>query len=309
MVGLPQPPGLSLPNRILLTASFIWPAGGFMRTYAPGRPTSTSTPRPIHGGNCVAKSRSSGSRSHGRATVRLATTVGALLLVFAAAGAGSEDSPAVSLIAQLVPGELTHKPAGVRRGARGRFSASFWPLRNERRGGALQPEHAAADRSRADSPHPYRYARQGRPCPPRPLQRRSLRPLGCVFQAYPKGLLRTMRLLGAYVDVHTKRNPRGELRGQIVFGSSGLRTPQHYVPRRSEPRASHLRASLGTVPGVKRERRRHAHDPEDRLGGAGWRSWPRRLAPRPRSLRPSGSLSSRGAASLHSPSCRSAPGR
>ena len=41
---------------------------------------------------------------------------------------------------------------------------------------------------------------------------------GAFFQAYPKSLLRTMRLLGAYVDVHTKRNPRGELRGQIVFG-------------------------------------------------------------------------------------------
>ena len=41
---------------------------------------------------------------------------------------------------------------------------------------------------------------------------------GALLQAYPKSLLRTMRLLGAYVDVHTKRNPRGELRGQIVFG-------------------------------------------------------------------------------------------
>ena len=35
------------------------------------------------------------------------------------------------------------------------------------------------------------------------------------FTGLPAGLLRTMRLLGAYVDVHTKRNPRGELRGQI----------------------------------------------------------------------------------------------
>jgi len=27
--------------------------------------------------------------------------------------------------------------------------------------------------------------------------------------------IETITLLGAYVDVHTKRNPRGELRGQI----------------------------------------------------------------------------------------------
>ena len=39
-----------------------------------------------------------------------------------------------------------------------------------------------------------------------------------AFRSHPKSLLQTTQLLGAYVDVHTKRNPRGELRGQIVFG-------------------------------------------------------------------------------------------
>ncbi len=36
-----------------------------------------------------------------------------------------------------------------------------------------------------------------------------------------EGWLETMELLGAYVDVHTKRNPRGELRGQIELRRSG----------------------------------------------------------------------------------------
>jgi hypothetical protein len=40
---------------------------------------------------------------------------------------------------------------------------------------------------------------------------------GASVHAYPAGFVKTMRILGAYVDVHTKRNPRGELRGQIAI--------------------------------------------------------------------------------------------
>ena len=43
--------------------------------------------------------------------------------------------------------------------------------------------------------------------------------MGAGFRAYPAGTVETIRTLGGYVDVHTKRNPRGELRGQIEIGS------------------------------------------------------------------------------------------
>ena len=39
------------------------------------------------------------------------------------------------------------------------------------------------------------------------------------YGGLPADLVQTMRTLGAYVDVHTKRNRRGELRGQIVIES------------------------------------------------------------------------------------------
>ncbi len=166
----------------------------------------------------MAKSQSSGSRSHASATVRLAATVGTLLLAFTAAGQGSDDSPAVSLSAQLVPGQVTHRPAGVRRGARGRFSATFWPygtngeaarysLTTRRLTGFPLMAHIHTGTPGRDGPVLLVLCNGGR-CD---LS-------GASFQTYPKSLLRTMRLLGAYVDVHTKRNPRGELRGQIVFG-------------------------------------------------------------------------------------------
>lgn len=169
-------------------------------------------------GSCVAKSRSSGSHSHARATVRLATTVGALLLVLAATGQGSDNSPAVSLSAQLVPGELTHKPGGVHRGARGRFSASFWPS-----GTNGEAAHYSLSTRRLTGPALTAHIHTGTPGRDGPVLLVLCNGGRCnlsraLFQAYPKSLLRTLQLLGAYVDVHTKRNPRGELRGQIVLG-------------------------------------------------------------------------------------------
>jgi hypothetical protein len=169
-------------------------------------------------GSCVVNSQSSGSHNHAWATIRLAATVGALLLLLAAAGQGADNSPAVSLSAQLEPGELTHKPAWVRRGARGRFSATFSPYGTN---GAAA--HYSLSTQRLTAPALTAHIHTGTPGRDGPVLlvlcnggRCNLS--GALFQEYPKSLLRTMRLLGAYVDVHTKRNPRGELRGQIVVG-------------------------------------------------------------------------------------------
>ena len=166
----------------------------------------------------MAKSPSSGSHSHACVTARLAATAVALSFVLTATGHGSNRSSTVSLRAQLVPGELTHEPTGVLRGARGRFSASFWPHGTDTEAvhyslamrlltGRALTAHIHTGTPGRDGPVLLALCEGGR-----------CNLSGVLFQAHPKRLLRTMRLLGAYVDVHTKRNPRGELRGQIVFG-------------------------------------------------------------------------------------------
>lgn len=38
-----------------------------------------------------------------------------------------------------------------------------------------------------------------------------------TFRGIPPSIIEAMRIFGAYVDVHTRRHPRGELRGQIVI--------------------------------------------------------------------------------------------
>ncbi len=150
-----------------------------------------------------------------RVAAALVSLVGVLLLT--GTGQASEVGSNMRLSARLVPGELTDRAVGVHSGARGTFSASFWPYRK----GWESVRWALATR-RLTGPALTAHIHTGTPGRRGPILitlctsgRCSLG--GASFHALPAGYVRTMRLLGAYVDVHTKRNPRGELRGQVVI--------------------------------------------------------------------------------------------
>jgi hypothetical protein len=126
------------------------------------------------------------------------------------------DQPrrATFLTALLTPGEVTSKPTGVPSGARGTLRATFWPFRDgwvearfalstRRLTGSVQGVHVHTGTPGRDGPVLLELCGAGR------------YNLYGGFRAYPAGIVRTIRVLGGYVDVHTKRNPRGELRGQI----------------------------------------------------------------------------------------------
>jgi hypothetical protein len=119
--------------------------------------------------------------------------------------------------ARLLPENVTRPPVGVHAGARGTFSASFWPY------GSTESARWALSTRRLTGPALTAHIHTGAPGRNGPVLITLCASGRCnlsgssLHTALPAGLLRTMRLLGAYVDVHTKRNPRGELRGQIVF--------------------------------------------------------------------------------------------
>jgi hypothetical protein len=146
--------------------------------------------------------------------------VGVLAGTLVAAALVDEDISAANapqraaLSARLTPAELTHDVAGIRDGTRGTFSANIWPygedlvvtfsLSTRRLSGPAVKAHMHTDAPHRTGPLLLTLCDSHR-CN---VSRKS-------HTGLPAGLLRTMRLLGAYVDVHTKRNPRGELRGQI----------------------------------------------------------------------------------------------
>ena len=137
------------------------------------------------------------------------------LLVLTAMSQASSARPSVSLTARLIPSELTHHPSGVRAGARGTFSGNFWPYRKN-----WETAHYSLTTRRLTGPALTAHIHTGAPGRNGPVLltlcdsgRCNLS--GTTFHAYPAGFVKTMRILGAYVDVHTAKNPRGELRGQI----------------------------------------------------------------------------------------------
>jgi hypothetical protein len=110
-------------------------------------------------------------------------------------------------------------PAGVPAGARGSFSGRFWPY-----GKGWSSARFTLSTRRLTSPALNAHIHTGAPGRNGPVLvtlcahgRCNLS--GSSFRVYDEGtiegMINTMRLLGAYVDVHTKQNPQGELRGQI----------------------------------------------------------------------------------------------
>jgi CHRD domain len=150
-----------------------------------------------------------------RRAATVACVVGVVLLV-ATTGRASEPE-AIGLSARLVPGTVTTRPQSVRVGARGSFSGRISPY-----GHGLWSAHFALATRRLSSPATTAHIHTGRPGRTGPILitlcthgRCNLS--GGSFHLYYDDMAESMRLLGAYVDVHTQKNPRGELRGQIVF--------------------------------------------------------------------------------------------
>jgi hypothetical protein len=131
------------------------------------------------------------------------------------------DSFHAELTARLTPAALTRRPSGVRPGARGTFRATFYRfndvwtnariwLRTSRLTGlALKAEIHSGAPGKAGPPL-YPLCDRGR-C--------GLVGTGMLLRptAEFESLVRTLEVLGGYVVVRTKRNPHGELRGQIVI--------------------------------------------------------------------------------------------
>jgi hypothetical protein len=124
---------------------------------------------------------------------------------------------AAQLSAHLEPGLVVVKPTGVRPGARGTFTASFWPY-----GAGLDQARWSLSTMGLSGPALKAHIHTGRPGQNGPVLLELCRGGRCnlsgtSFHALPMGFVKTIRLRGAYVDVHTAINPRGELRGQIVI--------------------------------------------------------------------------------------------
>ncbi len=139
------------------------------------------------------------------------------LLVLTGLGSAAGSTPQSQLAARLTPAALTSKPTGVRPGAGGTFRATFWRF-NDGWDSArfwLRTRRLTGPVVRAEI-HTGAPGKTGPVLMPLCSDSRCVL-LGTGFRLFPPGTVDTLRVLGGYVVVHTKRNPRGELRGQIVI--------------------------------------------------------------------------------------------
>lgn len=145
---------------------------------------------------------------------------GAVLIWLAPSAATSPHGPKFHVAARLVPDEVVGRAPNVEPGARGAFEASvnaYW-----RGGQTISPSLRYVDTTDAVRVHIHAGARGAvgpilyKVCAPasrsNPISCRSpLRFFNWGFFAWVPDLVHRP----AYVDVHTKRNPQGELRGQL----------------------------------------------------------------------------------------------
>ena len=151
----------------------------------------------------------------------------ALLVTGVWAGIGSArrlgpDADAIALKATLGAGKEVPKPAGVKAGAGGTFAAG---LTRKASGGTLAWRltfHGLTGRAIAAHVHIGKAGKAGPvavplcgPC--RSGQRGSARVNARTVAA--------LMAAGAYVNVHTPKNPAGEIRGQVVKGGQAVSPP------------------------------------------------------------------------------------
>ena len=151
----------------------------------------------------------------------------ALFATGVGAGIGSArrlgpDADAIALKATLSAGKEVPKPTGVKAGAGGTFAAG---LTRKASGGTLAWRitfHGLTGRAIAAHVHIAKAGKAGPvavslcgPC--RSGQRGSARVNGRTVTALVAG--------GAYVNVHTQKNPVGEIRGQVVKGGQAVSPP------------------------------------------------------------------------------------
>jgi CHRD domain len=141
-----------------------------------------------------------------------AVTVGGIAL---AAG----QAPKSTLKATLNVGQEVPKPAGVKRGATGLFTATLsrqsggsgtltWKLTFRRLTGAATAAHIHLGRPGKSGPIAI------------PLCGPCTSGVTGTTQA-PATVVRTLLRNGAYANVHTMKNPSGEIRGQITKAAAG----------------------------------------------------------------------------------------
>ena len=151
----------------------------------------------------------------------------ALLVAGVWSGIGSArwlgtDTEAIALTAALTPGKEVPKPIGAKAGAGGRFSAG---LTRKASGGTLAWRltfHGLTGRAIAAHVH------IGAPGKAGPIAVPLCGPCRSGQRGDAKVNARTMAaLLGgrAYVNVHTPKNPAGEIRGQARKGGQAVAPP------------------------------------------------------------------------------------
>ena len=125
----------------------------------------------------------------------------------------------------MSPALVIPRPHGVRAGAKGSFSASFWRVQ-----AGWHSVRFRLTTSRLTGSVFTAHIHTGAPGKTGPVLLTLCEQWPCAWggsgvrivpSATVESWVETMMLLGAYVDVHTKRNPRGELRGQVEIRRYG----------------------------------------------------------------------------------------
>jgi hypothetical protein len=163
-------------------------------------------------------------------TVVLAFPLG--IWIASTASGGQVQAKRVALVAQLDARQEVPRPVGVPAAAKGSFTATLVPSGS---GGTLTWRLTFSSLSgRATAAHLHR-ARAGRAgpvvvalCGPCRARARGSSRVSAV-------VARVLQRRGAYVNVHTPRNPAGEIRGQVRVAGGSSADPPPTQPPTTDP--------------------------------------------------------------------------